>query len=78
MLVDNSPYAYSYQTSNGIPIESWYDDPNDTELLKLIGFLRRVQTSDDVRPIIRNQFKTHELIARARAGKSVPLTAPPF
>eukprot|EP01033_Poteriospumella_lacustris_P007138 gene7138-5136_t len=78
MLVDNSPYAYSYQTSNGIPIESWYDDPNDTELLKLIGFLRRVQSADDVRPIIRNHFKTHELIARARAGRSVPLTAPPF
>lgn len=78
MLVDNSPYAYSYQTSNGIPIESWYDDADDTELLKLIGFLNRVQNCDDVRPIIRNHFKTHELVARAKAGRSVPLTAPPF
>lgn len=78
MLVDNSPYAYSYQTSNGIPIESWYDDPDDTELLKLIGFLNRVQNCDDVRPIIRNHFKTHDLVARAKAGRSVPLTAPPF
>lgn len=78
MLVDNSPYAYAYQTSNGIPIESWYDDHHDTELLKLIGFLRRIQNAEDVRPLIRNHFKTHELISRARAGKFVPLSAPPF
>jgi CTD small phosphatase-like protein 2 len=78
MLVDNSPYAYAYQLSNGIPIESWYDDASDTELLKLIGFLKRIYHADDIRPFIRNHFKSHNLVSRAKRGKSVPLTAPSF
>ena len=78
LLVDNSPHAYSYHTDNGIPIESWYDDDADTELLKLIGFLKNVQSAEDVRPIVREHFKTYNLVERARNGLSVSLSAPPF
>lgn len=70
VLVDNSPYAYGYQVDNGIPIESWFDDDNDTELLKLIGFLRRLQGAKDVRPVIRDHFKTFKLIEEAGAMNS--------
>jgi CTD small phosphatase-like protein 2 len=76
--VDNSPHAYGYDADNGIPIESWFDDDNDTELLKLIGFLRQVVDAEDVRPIVRNHFKTFELVNNARNGIPVPTTAPPF
>lgn len=64
-MVDNSPYAYGYHVDNGIPIESWFDDENDTELLKLIGFLRRLHTVDDVRYLLRDHFKTFQLIENA-------------
>lgn len=66
VLVDNSPHAFGYQIDNGIPIESWYDDPKDTELLKLAQFLTRIEEVDDVRPIVRNHFKTYNLIRNAR------------
>ena len=41
MLIENSPHAYGYQIENGISIESWFDDDNDMELLKLVGLLRK-------------------------------------
>ena len=66
VLVDNSPHAFGYQVDNGIPIESWFDDPADTELLKLADFLDTIQSAEDVRPLVRNHFKTHELIAKAQ------------
>ncbi len=80
VLVDNSPHAYGYQIENGIPIESWFDDAHDTELLKLVGFLRTCfDGHEDVRPIIEEQFKTHELINRASKGLYIDLArAPPF
>jgi hypothetical protein len=78
ILVDNSPHAYSYHTENGIPIESWYDDDSDTELLKLIGFLKNIGNAEDVRPYIKEHFKTYQLVERARNGLPVSLSAPPF
>jgi len=65
VLVDNSPHAFGYQVDNGIPIESWFDDPNDTELVKLEAFLGLLVGVPDVRPLVREKFRTHKLIEEA-------------
>jgi CTD small phosphatase-like protein 2 len=65
VLVDNSPHAFGYQVDNGIPIESWFDDPEDRELLKLERFLRTLHGKEDVRDVVREKFQTYRLVLEA-------------
>lgn len=70
VLVDNSPHAFGYQVDNGIPIESWFEDPEDCELLKLAKFLLKgLLGNDDVRPIIRDKFRSQVRVDTARQIK---------
>lgn len=39
VIVDNSVYVFGYHHSNGIPIESFFGQPNDQELNSLVSQL---------------------------------------
>lgn len=54
MIIDNSPNSYQLQPENGIPIISWYDDPDDQELYRMIPALKMLAQVEDVRPVLIN------------------------
>jgi len=52
IIIDNSPASYMFNPENAVPVESWFDDPNDTELFSLCGILERLAKVEDVQEAI--------------------------
>ena len=65
IIIDNSPQAFGFQVDNGVPIESWFDDTADRQLLKLMPLLARLAAAADVRPPLRKKFQLKDRIKRA-------------
>ncbi len=52
VIIDNSPVAYSADEDNALPIKTWVDDPNDTELIALLPLLDGLRAVHDVRSVL--------------------------
>ena len=53
IIVDNSPMSYYLDHENGLPITSWFEDPNDRELFNISGILEFLCHVPDVRSYIK-------------------------
>jgi len=57
IIIDNSPLAFAFQPSNGIPCDNWFDDQMDEEFSHLLQILRHLKTAEDVRDELSEIFK---------------------
>lgn len=48
VILDNSPASYIFHPENAVPVQSWFDDMADTELLNLIPVFEELSGTDDV------------------------------
>lgn len=63
IMIDNSPTAYSHNEENAIPIETWIDETNDTQLRELIPVLIALRQAEDVRTILRRRALIKEALS---------------
>ncbi|KAI3355290.1 hypothetical protein L3Q82_018145, partial [Scortum barcoo] len=48
IIIDNSPASYIFHPENAVPVQSWFDDMTDTELLDLIPLFEGLSKEEDV------------------------------
>ncbi|XP_035268689.1 CTD (carboxy-terminal domain, RNA polymerase II, polypeptide A) small phosphatase-like a isoform X3 [Anguilla rostrata] len=53
IIVDNSPASYIFHPENAVPVQSWFDDMTDTELLDLIPFFEALSKEDDIYSVLQ-------------------------
>ncbi|XP_016133863.1 CTD small phosphatase-like protein isoform X2 [Sinocyclocheilus grahami] len=54
IIVDNSPASYIFHPENAVPVQSWFDDMNDMELLDLLPFFEGLSKEEDVYGVLQN------------------------
>eukprot|EP00803_Ostreobium_quekettii_P011570 evm.model.scf_130EXC.13 EVM.evm.TU.scf_130EXC.13 scf_130EXC:138682-139260(+) len=62
VIVDNLVQAFGFQLDNGVPIASFYEDDQDSELLKLLSFLHKLIWVPDVRPFMVDKFRLRQIV----------------
>ncbi|KAF6738708.1 CTD small phosphatase-like protein [Oryzias melastigma] len=55
IIIDNSPASYIFHPENAVPVESWFDDMSDTELLDLIPFFEKLSKEGGIYDILKEQ-----------------------
>lgn len=56
VIIDNSPASYIFHPDNAVPVGSWFDDPNDTELLELIPFFEGLTQVENCVDVLKQSY----------------------
>lgn len=56
VLVDNNPYSFLANPTNGILVSNFYDDPKDDTLQAVMELLDELDPVEDVRPVLDEKF----------------------
>uniref|UniRef100_A0A8D3EBB7 Mitochondrial import inner membrane translocase subunit TIM50 n=1 Tax=Scophthalmus maximus TaxID=52904 RepID=A0A8D3EBB7_SCOMX len=54
MIIDNSPASYIFHPENAVPVQSWFDDMADTELLDLIPLFEGLSKEEDIYSLLQS------------------------
>uniref|UniRef100_A0AAY4ATP1 protein-serine/threonine phosphatase n=1 Tax=Denticeps clupeoides TaxID=299321 RepID=A0AAY4ATP1_9TELE len=54
IIVDNSPASYIFHPENAVPVQSWFDDMTDTELLDLIPLFEGLSQEEDIYSVLQS------------------------
>ncbi|XP_076868771.1 CTD (carboxy-terminal domain, RNA polymerase II, polypeptide A) small phosphatase-like a isoform X2 [Brachyhypopomus gauderio] len=54
IIVDNSPASYIFHPENAVPVQSWFDDMADTELLDLLPVFEGLSREEDVTTMLQS------------------------
>ncbi|CAJ0564452.1 unnamed protein product, partial [Mesorhabditis spiculigera] len=53
LIMDNSPASYAFHPENAIAVQTWFDDPHDSELLEVLPLLDRLADCESVYTVLR-------------------------
>jgi len=63
IMLDNSMYSFLNQLTNGVLITSFYDNPEDTDLYNVMGYLENyIVNAEDVRTVNNQVFGFKEIL----------------
>ncbi|XP_056594288.1 CTD (carboxy-terminal domain, RNA polymerase II, polypeptide A) small phosphatase-like a isoform X2 [Triplophysa dalaica] len=54
IIVDNSPASYIFHPENAVPVQSWFDDVTDTELLDLLPLFEGLSKETDIYSVLQS------------------------
>ncbi|KAG7272476.1 hypothetical protein CRUP_009028 [Coryphaenoides rupestris] len=54
IIVDNSPASYIFHPENAVPVQSWFEDMTDTELLDLLPLFEGLSKEEEVYSVLQS------------------------
>ena len=71
-------HASMFVTRRQVPVTSWFDDPNDTELMDLIPFFEALDKVDNVLSVLGQNHSFQAPSSSSPSPSSSPFHNPPL